>query len=39
MASKFVVMPSNPPKIVVVGDPVLATPAREVTEFDDASRR
>jgi peptide deformylase len=27
---------SSPPKIVVVGDPVLATPTRQVTEFDDA---
>ncbi len=28
-------MASNPPKIVVVGDPMLATPTREVTDFDD----
>ena len=27
-------MPDSPPKIVVVGDPVLATPAAEVTKFD-----
>jgi peptide deformylase len=29
-------MASTPPKIVVVGDPILARPARPVTEFDDA---
>jgi peptide deformylase len=29
-------MSSTPPKIVVVGDPVLAEVARPVTEFDDA---
>jgi peptide deformylase len=29
-------MTDAPPKIRVVGDPVLATPARPVTEFDDA---
>lgn len=29
-------MPDTPPKIVVVGDPVLATPAAEVTTFDDS---
>jgi peptide deformylase len=28
-------MTSSPPKIRVVGDPVLATPCRPVTEFDD----
>lgn len=28
-------MASSAPKIVVVGDPVLATPAREVTTFDE----
>ncbi|WP_375493925.1 peptide deformylase [uncultured Jatrophihabitans sp.] len=28
-------MTQSPPEIRVVGDPVLATPAREVTEFDD----
>jgi peptide deformylase len=27
-------VPDSPPKIVVVGDPVLATPAAEVTNFD-----
>jgi peptide deformylase len=26
-------MPESPPQIVIVGDPVLARPAREVTEF------
>jgi peptide deformylase len=29
----------EPPKIRVVGDPVLQTPTREVTEFDDALER
>jgi peptide deformylase len=29
-------MSEFPPKIRVVGDPVLATPTRQVTEFDDA---
>jgi peptide deformylase len=29
-------MSDAPPKIVVVGDPVLAAPARPVTDFDDA---
>ena len=32
-------MTSTPPKIVVVGDPVLATRAAPVTEFDDALGR
>ena len=32
-------MSDSPPKIVVVGDPVLATPAAEVTEFDDSLAR
>ena len=28
-------MGDTPPKIIVVGDPVLATPTRQVTQFDD----
>ena len=32
-------MGDTPPKIVVVGDPVLASPTRLVTEFDDALGR
>ena len=31
-------MTGTPRKITVVGDPVLATPCRQVTEFDDALR-
>ncbi len=32
-------MSETPPKIVVVGDPVLSSPAAEVTEFDESLSR